>query len=74
MVGSAKFIIFKISKILIKFIDLNGNICSGTSTGGILNKRFGRVGDTPMIGSGTYAKNSTCAISGTGEGEKFIRL
>lgn len=53
--------------------DLRGNLAAGTSTGGTLNKRFGRVGDSPIIGAGTYADNATCAISCTGYGEYFIR-
>lgn len=54
-------------------LDQFGNIAAATSTGGMTNKRFGRVGDTPMIGAGTYANNETCAISCTGSGEFFIR-
>ncbi|WP_452598311.1 isoaspartyl peptidase/L-asparaginase family protein [Pontimicrobium sp. MEBiC01747] len=54
-------------------LDKNGNLAAGTSTGGMTNKRFGRVGDTPIIGAGTYANNATCAVSGTGWGEYFIR-
>lgn len=53
--------------------DLNGNIAAATSTGGMTNKRFGRVGDSPMIGAGNYANNKTCAVSCTGSGEYFIR-
>jgi beta-aspartyl-peptidase (threonine type) len=53
--------------------DKNGNIAAATSTGGMTNKKFGRVGDSPMIGSGNYANNKTCAISCTGSGEFFIR-
>ena len=53
--------------------DSDGNIAAATSTGGMTNKSFGRVGDTPMIGSGTYANNQTCAISCTGHGEVFIK-
>ncbi|GAC1586923.1 MAG: isoaspartyl peptidase/L-asparaginase [Ginsengibacter sp.] len=53
--------------------DKFGNIAAGTSTGGMTNKRFGRIGDSPLIGSGTYANNKTCAISCTGHGEIFIR-
>lgn len=55
-------------------LDVHGNIAAGTSTGGLTNKRFGRIGDSPLIGSGTYADNSTCAVSCTGKGEDFIRL
>jgi beta-aspartyl-peptidase (threonine type) len=54
-------------------LDVNGNIVAGTSTGGMTNKRFGRVGDAPIIGAGTYADNSVCGISATGHGEFFIR-
>lgn len=54
-------------------LDLNGNLAAGTSTGGMTNKRFGRIGDVPIIGAGTYANNATCAVSGTGWGEYFIR-
>lgn len=53
--------------------DANGNIAAATSTGGMTNKKFGRVGDSPMIGAGTYANNETCAVSCTGSGEFFIR-
>ena len=55
-------------------LDKNGNLAAGTSTGGLTNKRYGRIGDSPLIGSGTYADNSTCAVSCTGKGEDFIRL
>jgi beta-aspartyl-peptidase (threonine type) len=54
-------------------LDKAGNLGAGTSTGGTTNKRFGRVGDSPIIGAGTYANNETCAISCTGDGEYFIR-
>lgn len=54
-------------------LDQNGNLAAATSTGGMTNKKFGRVGDTPMIGAGTYADNATCAVSCTGSGEFFIR-
>jgi beta-aspartyl-peptidase (threonine type) len=54
-------------------LDRAGNLAAGTSTGGITNKRFGRVGDSPIIGAGTYANNQTCAVSATGDGEYFIR-
>ena len=53
--------------------DANGNLAAATSTGGMTNKRFGRVGDSPIIGIGTYANNKTCAISCTGHGEPFIK-
>lgn len=55
-------------------IDKFGNIAAGTSTGGMSDKRYGRVGDSPIIGAGTYASNETCGVSGTGWGEFFIRL
>lgn len=54
-------------------LDLAGNLAAATSTGGTTNKRYGRVGDTPIIGAGTYADNKTCAVSATGTGEYFIR-
>ena len=54
-------------------LDKNGTIAAGTSTGGMTNKRWGRVGDVPIIGAGTYANNNTCGISATGWGEFFIR-
>lgn len=54
-------------------LDRQGNLAAGTSTGGMTNKRFGRVGDAPIIGAGTYASNATCAVSATGWGEFFIR-
>jgi len=55
-------------------LDQYGNIAAGTSTGGMTNKRYGRVGDAPIIGAGTYADNASCAVSATGWGEYFIRL
>lgn len=55
-------------------VDKQGNLAAATSTGGMTNKKFGRVGDAPIIGAGTYANNVTCAISCTGWGEYFIRL
>jgi beta-aspartyl-peptidase (threonine type) len=53
--------------------DRAGNLAAATSTGGMTNKKYGRIGDSPMIGAGTYANNHTCAISCTGHGEMFIR-
>ena len=53
--------------------DVNGSIAAATSTGGMTNKKYGRIGDSPLIGAGTYANNKTCAISCTGHGELFIR-
>ena len=54
-------------------LDSNGNLAAATSTGGMTNKRFGRVGDSPIIGAGTFADNRSCAVSATGHGEFFIR-
>ena len=54
-------------------LDRDGNLAAATSTGGLTNKLPGRVGDSPLIGAGTYADNANCAISGTGQGEYFIR-
>lgn len=54
-------------------VDVHGNIAAATSTGGMTNKKFGRIGDSPVIGAGTYANNKTCGISCTGHGELFIR-
>lgn len=54
-------------------LDRQGNLAAGTSTGGMTNKRWGRIGDSPIIGAGNYANNETCAVSGTGTGEIFIR-
>lgn len=54
-------------------LDKQGNIVAGTSTGGMTNKKYGRIGDSPIIGAGTYANNNTCGISSTGTGEYFIR-
>lgn len=54
-------------------LDLHGNLAAATSTGGITNKRYGRIGDTPVIGAGTYAENGVCAISSTGYGEYYLR-
>ncbi len=54
-------------------LDKNGNLAAGTSTGGMTNKRWNRIGDAPIIGAGTYANNATCAVSSTGWGEYFIR-
>jgi beta-aspartyl-peptidase (threonine type) len=53
--------------------DMNGNLAAATSTGGIVNKRMGRVGDSPIIGAGVFADNETCAVSATGYGEDFMR-
>jgi len=55
-------------------LDVRGNVAAATSTGGVTAKRWGRVGDSPIIGAGTYASNASCAVSATGTGEYFIRL
>ncbi len=55
-------------------LDTDGNITAATSTGGMMNKKYGRIGDSPMIGAGTYANNKTCGVSCTGHGEYFIRV
>ncbi len=54
-------------------LDVHGNLAAATSTGGMTNKKYGRIGDSPIIGAGCYANNKTCAVSSTGEGEYFIR-
>jgi beta-aspartyl-peptidase (threonine type) len=54
-------------------LDAAGNLAAGTSTGGLTNKKFGRVGDSPILGAGTYADNETCGLSASGIGEQFIR-
>jgi beta-aspartyl-peptidase (threonine type) len=54
--------------------DRAGDVAAGTSTGGVTAKRWGRIGDSPIIGAGTYAQNGVCAVSSTGTGEYFIRL
>ncbi len=54
-------------------VDIFGNVAAATSTGGMTNKKYGRIGDSPIIGAGTYANNNTCAVSCTGSGEFFIR-
>ena len=54
-------------------LDSKGNLAAATSTGGMTNKEFGRVGDSPIVGAGTYADNRTCAVSCTGTGEEYIR-
>lgn len=64
---------FRIGTVGCVALDRQGNIAAGTSTGGLTNKKFGRVGDSPIVGAGTYADNSTCGVSCTGVGEDFIR-
>ncbi len=54
-------------------LDMHGNLAAGTSTGGMTNKRWNRIGDSPVVGAGTYADNNSCAVSGTGHGEYFLR-
>lgn len=71
---NAEFNDFKFGTVGVVVLDANGNIAAGTSTGGMTAKRYGRVGDSPIIGSGTYADNSSCAVSATGHGEYFIRF
>ena len=53
--------------------DIHGNLAAATSTGGLVNKRWGRVGDTPVVGAGVFADNDTCAVSATGYGEQLDR-
>jgi beta-aspartyl-peptidase (threonine type) len=53
-------------------LDKSGDLAAATSSGGMTNKKFGRLGDSPIVGAGTYANNATCAVSGTGHGEYFI--
>jgi beta-aspartyl-peptidase (threonine type) len=65
---------YKLGTVGAAALDQHGNLAAGTSTGGISYKKFGRVGDSPIIGAGTYANNQTCAISATGDGEYFIRV
>jgi len=64
---------FKFGTVGCAALDKEGNLAAGTSTGGIIGKKNGRVGDSPIIGAGTYADNNTCALSATGHGEFFIR-
>ncbi len=64
---------FKFGTVGAVALDQYGNIVAGTSTGGMTNKKFGRIGDSPIIGAGTYANNNTCGISATGHGELFMR-
>jgi beta-aspartyl-peptidase (threonine type) len=64
---------YKVGTVGAVALDKSGNIAAGTSTGGMTNKRFGRIGDSPVIGAGTFADNKSCAVSATGHGEYFIR-
>ena len=72
--GAALPIDFKFGTVGAVALDSDGNLAAGTSTGGMTLKRFGRVGDAPIIGAGTYADNQSCAVSATGHGEYFMRL
>ncbi|MBP3192174.1 isoaspartyl peptidase/L-asparaginase family protein [Natronogracilivirga saccharolytica] len=63
----------KFSTVGVAALDRDGNLAAGTSTGGMTNKKPGRIGDSPVIAAGTYADNNSCAVSATGHGEKFIR-
>lgn len=64
---------YKVGTVGAVALDKFGNIAAGTSTGGMTNKRYGRIGDAPVIGAGTFADNASCAVSATGHGEYFIR-
>ena len=64
---------YKVGTVGAVALDSEGNLAAGTSTGGMTNKRFGRIGDSPVIGAGTFADNNSCAVSATGHGEYFIR-
>lgn len=64
---------YKFGTVGVVALDKQGHLAAGTSTGGMTNKKYGRIGDAPIIGAGTYANNKTCAISATGHGEYFIR-
>lgn len=64
---------YKFGTVGVVVLDKQGNLVAGTSTGGMTAKRYGRVGDSPIIGAGTYANNQSCAVSATGHGEYFIR-
>ncbi|MEM9932166.1 MAG: isoaspartyl peptidase/L-asparaginase [Bacteroidota bacterium] len=65
--------VYKFGTVGAAALDKEGNLAAGTSTGGMSNKRYGRIGDSPIIGAGTYANNASCAVSCTGHGEFFIR-
>lgn len=72
-IGDTNPILNKFGTVGVVALDIYGNLAAGTSTGGLSNKKYGRVGDSPIIGAGTYANNKTCAVSCTGTGEYFIR-
>jgi beta-aspartyl-peptidase (threonine type) len=65
---------YKFGTVGVVVLDQEGNLVAGTSTGGMTAKRYGRVGDSPIIGAGTFADNKSCAVSSTGHGEYFIRF
>ncbi|MEL6987005.1 MAG: isoaspartyl peptidase/L-asparaginase [Bacteroidota bacterium] len=71
--GSIDYPDYKFGTVGCVALDKNGNITAGTSTGGMTNKKYNRIGDSPIIGAGTYANNATCGVSSTGHGEYFIR-
>ena len=73
LINSPEYLNQKYGTVGCVVLDKNGNLASGTSTGGMTNKKWNRIGDVPVIGAGTYANNSTCAVSSTGWGEFFIR-
>lgn len=74
MTDAQKLAVNKFGTVGAVALDKDGNLAAGTSTGGMTYKKYGRVGDAPIIGAGTYANNNTCAVSATGWGEFFIRL
>lgn len=74
MTESQKLAVNKFGTVGAAALDKDGNLAAGTSTGGMTYKKYGRVGDAPIIGAGTYANNATCAVSATGWGEYFIRV
>lgn len=71
--GVATYPDYKYGTVGVAVLDAEGNLVAGTSTGGMTGKRWGRIGDAPVIGAGTYANNASCAVSATGHGEFFIR-
>lgn len=73
LINSTEYMNQKYGTVGCVVLDKNGNLASGTSTGGMTNKKWNRIGDVPVIGAGTYANNRTCAVSSTGWGEFFIR-
>ena len=71
--GAEPHVDYKFGTVGVVVLDSEGNLIAGTSTGGMTGKRWGRIGDAPVIGAGTYADNQSCAVSATGHGEYFIR-